>query len=182
MALDRAHIVEVAYGALRENGLGGLTMRRLAQELGVQPGALYYHVASKQELLAAVGERILAGSTASTADPAEAARQIRAALLEVRDSAEIVSFVQAYRPEALPALRALEEIFAARLPREPARLAARTLTNFVLGFVAEEQNFAELVRAKLATATPNPDYSDEAFAFGVRAIVDGLAHREPGRR
>ena len=184
MALDRARIVEVAYGALRERGLGGLTMRSLAQELGVQPGALYYHVASKQELLAAVGDRILAGATgaASTDNPAEAARAIRAALLEVRDSAEIVSFVQAYRPEALTPLRHVEEIFAAALPRERARLAARTLISFVLGFVAEEQNFAELVRAELASATPNPDYSAEAFTFGVRAILDGLEQRAVGRR
>ena len=183
VALDRDTIVEIAYDALRDRGLGGLTMRRLAQDLGVQPGALYYHVASKQELLAAVGERILAGSAgaAPTDDPVGAAQAIRAALLEVRDSAEIVSFVHAYRPDALPALHGLETIFAARLPSSVARLAAGTLICFVLGFVAEEQNFAELVRANLAGSARDPETSDAAFTFGVRAILEGLEHGDLDR-
>src|SRR5580704_7670017 len=62
MALSRTQIVEAAYAMLREHGLAGLSMRRLAQDLGVQAGALYYHVASKQDLLAAVAERILSDS------------------------------------------------------------------------------------------------------------------------
>ena len=34
-------------------------MRRLARELAVSPGALYWHFANKQQLLGAVADRIL---------------------------------------------------------------------------------------------------------------------------
>ena len=46
MALNRTQIIAAAAATLRERGLAGRTMRRLAQDLGVQPGALYHHVAS----------------------------------------------------------------------------------------------------------------------------------------
>ena len=75
MALSRATIVEAAYAMLCQHGLAGLSMRRLAQDLGVQAGALYYHVESKQDLLAAVAERILGDSAPviSATDPGQKA-------------------------------------------------------------------------------------------------------------
>src|ERR1700745_1360038 len=51
MALDRAQVVTAAIELLDEVGLDGLTLRRLAQELGVQAPALYWHFKNKQELL-----------------------------------------------------------------------------------------------------------------------------------
>jgi AcrR family transcriptional regulator len=71
VGLSRAQIVDAAYSILREHGLGGLSMRRLARDLGVQPGALYYPMDSKQELLVAVADRIFAGDceAISTTDP-----------------------------------------------------------------------------------------------------------------
>jgi AcrR family transcriptional regulator len=38
-----------------------VTIRRVAQEFGVTPMALYWHVANKEELLAAMGDALLAG-------------------------------------------------------------------------------------------------------------------------
>ncbi|MGW6130502.1 TetR/AcrR family transcriptional regulator C-terminal domain-containing protein [Cellulomonas sp. NPDC055163] len=60
MALTRAQVVAAALEILDEYGLGDLTMRRLAGSLGVQPGALYWHVANKQALLADVADAIVA--------------------------------------------------------------------------------------------------------------------------
>lgn len=60
MALTRAQVVAAALEILDEYGLGDLTMRRLAGSLGVQPGALYWHVANKQALLAEVADAIVA--------------------------------------------------------------------------------------------------------------------------
>src|SRR5260370_18984633 len=51
MALDRAQVVNAAIELLDEVGLDGLTLRRLAEELGVQAPALYWHFKNKQELL-----------------------------------------------------------------------------------------------------------------------------------
>jgi TetR/AcrR family transcriptional regulator, tetracycline repressor protein len=176
MALSRIQIVDAAYAMLRQHGLPGLSMRRLAQDLGVQPGALYYHVASKQDLLAAVAERILTSSaqTISTTDPAQAAWDIRQALLPIRDSADVISFVQAFRPETLIPLRQLERLFAGQLSDQKAGWAAQTLIHYVLGFVAEEHNRAELVRAAILTRQPPEAESSDAFRFGVHAILQGL--------
>lgn len=177
MRLTRIRIVDAGYSMLRHGGLAGLSMRRLAEELGVQPGALYYHVDSKQDLLAAVAERILADNAQaiSTSDPRQAARAIRDALLPVRDSADVISFAQAFRPETLVPFQHLDRLFSAQLPSRQARWAAQTLVHYVLGFVAEEQNRAELARGMILTdAVGGGDPLDE-FLFGIDAILEGLA-------
>ena len=60
MALTRDDVVDAAWHILQSYGLGDLSMRRLAKELGVQPGALYWHVANKQDLLAVLAQRMVA--------------------------------------------------------------------------------------------------------------------------
>src|ERR1700734_416006 len=49
--LSRALVLEAAVALADEEGLEGFSMRRLAQQLGVVPMALYKHVANKDELL-----------------------------------------------------------------------------------------------------------------------------------
>ena len=56
---DRAGIVAKATEILDNYGLADLTMRRLARELDVTVGALYWHFTSKQELLGAVADELL---------------------------------------------------------------------------------------------------------------------------
>jgi AcrR family transcriptional regulator len=56
--LSREAIVEAALRVLDAEGLDGLTMRRVARELGTGAGALYWHVASKEELLVLVVDQV----------------------------------------------------------------------------------------------------------------------------
>ena len=49
--LSRPLVLQAAISLADEDGLDGFSMRRLAQELGVVPMALYKHVANKDELL-----------------------------------------------------------------------------------------------------------------------------------
>jgi len=56
--LSRDAVVDGALGLLDAEGLEALTIRRLAQSLGVTPMALYWHVKNKDELLLAVCERV----------------------------------------------------------------------------------------------------------------------------
>ena len=58
--LSRADVVDEALALADAEGVDALTMRRLGRELGVEAMALYTHVRSKDDLLAAVGSRILA--------------------------------------------------------------------------------------------------------------------------
>ncbi|WP_026424224.1 TetR/AcrR family transcriptional regulator C-terminal domain-containing protein [Actinokineospora inagensis] len=50
-ALNREVILTAARKILRAEGIDGLSMRRLATELGTGPASLYAHVANKEELL-----------------------------------------------------------------------------------------------------------------------------------
>ena len=52
--LSRERVVEAALAIADADGLGALTIRSLATELGVKPMSVYYHVASKDEILAAL--------------------------------------------------------------------------------------------------------------------------------
>ncbi|MEU3400579.1 TetR/AcrR family transcriptional regulator [Streptomyces filamentosus] len=58
-ALTRRGIVEVAVRVMRSEGLGKVTMRRLAQELDTGPASLYVYVANTAELHAAVLDALL---------------------------------------------------------------------------------------------------------------------------
>ena len=59
MVLSQAKILDTAFDLLVTNGLADLSMRRLAAELQVAPGALYYHVKNKQHLLVLLANYIL---------------------------------------------------------------------------------------------------------------------------
>jgi AcrR family transcriptional regulator len=62
--LHKRDVVAKAAAILDSYGIADLTMRRLARELDVTPGALYWHFANKQELLGAVADRVLAPACA----------------------------------------------------------------------------------------------------------------------
>src|SRR5689334_22041333 len=49
--LTRESILEAALRVLDRDGMDGLSMRRVAQELGTGPASLYWHVRNKGELL-----------------------------------------------------------------------------------------------------------------------------------
>jgi AcrR family transcriptional regulator len=71
---DRLTRTAVAERALRvgdEEGLEAITIRRLAQDLGVTPMALYWHFKSKDELLLGLTDHVMAGVRADrhAADP-----------------------------------------------------------------------------------------------------------------
>ena len=56
--LSKQAVTERALALADASGPDGLTIRRLAQDLGVTPMALYWHFRSKEELIAGVTDRI----------------------------------------------------------------------------------------------------------------------------
>lgn len=171
-------------------------MRRLARDLGVQPGALYWHVKNKQELLGVLSVMILApaggGSAVLTtdameADPTEAdggplaglrddAQAIRTALLQVRDGAEVVALTHALEPDALPAFQGLSAEFAAAgLAAAPADWAGRALIHYILGTVAEEQTRSGLMAAGVLPGSVDPAAENATFDFGLDLLLAGAA-------
>jgi AcrR family transcriptional regulator len=59
-ALSRERVLEAAIGLADAGGIGALSMRRLAQELGVEAMSLYHHFANKDELLGAMLDAVYA--------------------------------------------------------------------------------------------------------------------------
>jgi AcrR family transcriptional regulator len=59
VTLTRERIVDAALGLIDRDGISALTMRRVAEELGVRAPSLYNYVRSKDELLDAAGEVVL---------------------------------------------------------------------------------------------------------------------------
>ncbi len=93
--LSRGAIVDAAVRVLDAEGLGAVTMRRVADELGTGPASLYAHVADKDEMVAAVLDRVI--SEVEIPDPIdperwqeqlkELARSVRRTFAQHRDIA-----------------------------------------------------------------------------------------------
>jgi AcrR family transcriptional regulator len=88
--LSRERIVGAAVELLDAVGEGGLTFRALAERLATGPGAIYWHVTGKAELLAAATDAVVAAAVAvePTASPASPQDGIRAVALGLFDAIE----------------------------------------------------------------------------------------------
>ncbi len=190
MQLHKPDVVAKATEILDNYGISDLTMRRLARELDVSPGALYWHFANKQQLLGAVADELLTpcagtpGAAPWRERIVEAASAFRDALLSHTDGAELVSASFAAGQSA--AMNGLLDGLAraaggAGLGAAQAALAARTIVYYVLGFTADEQSRRQWDAAGADVAEAPALFADDAdtrFAFGLRLLVDGVAaHR-----
>ncbi|MGW2286985.1 TetR/AcrR family transcriptional regulator [Streptomyces phaeochromogenes] len=68
-ALSQEIIVGAAVALLDELGERGLTFRLLAKQLNTGPGALYWHVANKDELVALAADQVLGHAFTAAAAP-----------------------------------------------------------------------------------------------------------------
>ena len=81
--LNREQVLRSAVALADAEGLGELSMRRLAQELGVVAMALYKHVANKEELLDGMVE-IVVGEIAQPDDDGDWKTAVRERILSAR--------------------------------------------------------------------------------------------------
>lgn len=191
-----SRIIAKATEILDNYGIADLTMRRLARELDVTAGSLYWHFADKQQLLGAVSDEVLrpacvaAEATGWQRLITETAWRLRDALLSHTDGAELVSASfaagQSTAMAHLLAVLAAGTVDAGVRP-ENAELAARTIIYYVLGFTADEQSrlqwdAAGALVAERSVLDPGGQLGQTgpAFEFGLSVLVDGLsvqAHR-----
>lgn len=188
----RGDIVEKALRVLDDYGIADLTMRRLARELSVSPGALYWHFADKQELLGAVADRILepASGEPGEADWQDRVRAIcgrlRNALLSTTDGAELVAATLATGTSAaLGAVldRLTQAASVSGVDADRAGLVARTVIHYVLGFTADEQSRIQWDAAG-ALAEEQSILNDDPtarFVFGLELFITGVAHAPSGQ-
>ena len=64
--LSKERVLRAAIKVADEGGIESLTMRKLAEELGVEAMSLYYHVANKEAVLDGVVDAIVAPEKADS--------------------------------------------------------------------------------------------------------------------
>jgi TetR/AcrR family transcriptional regulator, tetracycline repressor protein len=183
--LHKRDVVKAATTLLDSYGIADLTMRRLARELDVSPGALYWHFANKQQLLGAVADRLLESVDDVPAGWRERITGIcgmlRDALLSHTDGAELVSAsFAAGQSEAMSHVlaRLTDAAANAGVQGAHAELAARTVVYYVLGFTVDEQSRLQWDAAGADLPDEQSVLADDAnarFRFGVDLLVDGIA-------
>ena len=146
--LDREQVVQTALSLLDEVGLAGLTMRHLAERLGVKAAALYWHVRNKEELLDLLADAICAD--VREPDPrlpwreylTAMAHECRRAFLSHRDAAQILAGTV---PTGANRLRLMESslsaFLAAGFGAREAVYAGFLANDYVTEFVIEESRF-----------------------------------------
>jgi TetR/AcrR family tetracycline transcriptional repressor len=169
----RDEVLDAALELLDEVGLDALTVRRLAERLEVQPGALYRHYPSKAALLDAMVERVVATETVETPPDTEwdeSVRRIaagsRAAMLARRDGARLVTTFRKPGPSVMAGWHAFMGVLTkAGLPQDAAASAVDTVFAYVNGFTIEEQN----------RQTDRPrTRRDRQFGAGLDLIINGI--------
>ena len=197
--MRRADVLAAALRLLDAEGLDGITMRRLAATLDLQPSALYHHFRDKKALIDALAEQLLA--EVGEVDPAlpwderieSIAGRFRAALLAHRDGARLMAGTFVVQPNTMRlGEQYVEAVRDAGVAEELWATTAFTLTYYILGHTIEEQAREEMIAAgawsgRLAELAGMPyplivrsvtdlDHLDGTTQFrrGLDLIIDGI--------
>jgi AcrR family transcriptional regulator len=185
VTLDRRRIVTEAVVLLDADGLEGVTLRKLAQRLGVQAPTLYWHIPNKAALVTAIAEEILDQEFPDLTPPEPdqrwqdwltgMANRLRRALLAHPDGARVISGSHLSLKMAAISELAMSTLVARGLPLRQARLMVLTVEHFTIGHVLAEQ-------------APRPDqdaltgFDLATFTDRYPTVVAGIAeYFQPGR-
>jgi AcrR family transcriptional regulator len=139
-ALTRERIIEEAIALLDSSGEAGLTFRALAERLATGAGALYWHIANKNDLLAAACDAIVArslGESPADASPQEIIRKVALELFDAIDTHPWIGPALTRAPWQTPLVRILErlgqQIHALGIPQAEQFAAVSALLGYILG-------------------------------------------------
>ena len=145
--LSREQIVAAAIKLLDDAGESGLTFRVLAERLATGPGAIYWHISGKRELLAAAMEAVITGAIAAgpagPADrtPQDALRALGLGIWDAIDAHPWLGTQLAINPSRTPALQFFEsigrQVRALGVPPRAEFTAASALLNYILGVAGQ---------------------------------------------
>ena len=152
-SLTRDAIIDAAIALLDTAGEGGLTFRALAARLATGAGAIYWHVADKDDLFTAASDAIVARAmqAAPPGDTPQAGiRAVALAMFEAMDAHPWLGSALSRAPGQLPTVRILErlgrQVDALGVPQDRQWMAACALLNYLLG--VSGQNAANAVIAR----------------------------------
>jgi AcrR family transcriptional regulator len=143
--LDRERILQASLGLIDQQGLEAFTMRKLAQELGVDPMAIYRHFESKEAVLDGVAE-VLWGEIVLPEGDTDAQSLLRAFANSLRTlghahpHAYVLLINRSSCPLALLRLVdvILEQLQRAGFERKRASEIACTVSSYAIGYTMVE--------------------------------------------
>jgi len=206
--LDRAQVVDCALELVEEHGADALSMRKLANELGVTTTTIYWHVGSRDELVIALIQRLAEQQAKVDVDGdtardrvASAARNIWRNALAHRNVTALASQLGATTLLELPLEVALvAELEAAGVSGDDARDALRSVLMLIAGFLIGAWRRDDVAPpdyrpATLWAAVADPRVSpttiaaiaappdlDALFETSLRAVVDRFVPEHPNPR
>ncbi|HEX3588434.1 MAG TPA: TetR/AcrR family transcriptional regulator C-terminal domain-containing protein [Pseudonocardiaceae bacterium] len=197
--LNRERIHQGALRIVDAEGLDGLSMRRLAAELGVRAPSLYGHVASKDDLLHSVANEVMDQVDVSAFDSGDWqqglkvwARSYRAALARHPNLVPFLAYGPARREASLRAADAVHGglVGAGWPPRYATMIGASTkylvvgaaMGSFSRGFEDDVQIYVDRY-PNLVDAPSLRQHADEidadSFELALDAFLAGLAALHP---
>ncbi|MEV2276587.1 TetR/AcrR family transcriptional regulator C-terminal domain-containing protein [Nocardiopsis sp. NPDC049922] len=192
--LSRGAIRAAALALIDREGLEGLSMRKLAEELDVRAASLYSHYRTKEELLGEVADDVVSGIDVSGFEKEDWragittwARSYRAALAAHPNLVPVIAAGPGRREEALRRADAVHGglVRAGWPPRYATMIGASTkylvvgaaTQSFARGFDADVRVYRDRY-PNLSQAHRLPDHAaeiDEAsFELALSAFLDGL--------
>lgn len=142
--LTRQRIVDAALQVIDGEGIEGVSMPKLAKQLGVGVMSLYSHVNSKDDLLDAVAQHVLASLPSPSGDDWQARltchfRDLRAALVHHPGLGNVLATKNVAVPAVFELLeQRLSDLIASGVGDEEAAHLYYDLLVYTLGFVAWE--------------------------------------------
>ena len=192
--LSQQRIRDAALALIDEEGLEALSMRRLAQRLGVQAGSLYSHVPTKEALLDSVANEVVRSVDVSGFAGGDWrgglrrwAKSYRAALAAHPHAVPFVAYGPALREVSLQRADAIHGgLVAAGWPPRYATMIGASVkylvvgaatTSFAHGFVDDIQvyldRYPNLVQAhRLRKHAAEID--EQSFDLALDSLIDGL--------
>jgi AcrR family transcriptional regulator len=139
--ISRRNVIQVGLGIVESEGIDALTMRRLAQELGVNGASFYHHFSSKEDILSSIARAALAELEVPELGDDEDWREwfartaVRYRTFLINRPFMIPLMVDGYVPRAtLPtAATAIRRLTDQGIPAEEHQLILDTIEAFVVG-------------------------------------------------
>src|SRR5580704_6561364 len=151
-ALSKERIVAAALEILDTEGERALTLRALTARLATGSGAIYWHVATMKDLLAAAADDVIGRVMTEVAGDTEPPEAIRAITLGVFDAIDAHPWVgtqlsrEPWQPAMLQILESVGRQLQALGVPEPAQFdCASALLNYVLGLAGQYAAAARLL-------------------------------------
>jgi AcrR family transcriptional regulator len=154
-SLSRDRIIAASIELLDSSGEGGLTFRSLSERLATGPGAIYWHIANKSDLLIAACDTIVARTMEASlagATPKATIRTLALGMFDAIDAHPWVGSALMCAPGQLSMVRILEgvgrQVRALGVPDEEQWAVVSALLHYIFGVAGQNAANTQFARTR----------------------------------